>query len=261
MPRVRPPRSDSGQAHLLSTSIKTAAGDASAGLTYLPPGLVADITAFLNDRIENGSTLPGFTKLLAQRAALEGNVTRETAEAQAAEDDLDTHIRDYIVVLARRTYRMKHSVAVLDYHQLDHDGNIPLITSREDRRTVALQLIDGDATAAAEGFPLMANPSAAELQTRLTTATTETDQIVPADRALQDILGLIREARPHATELVQEILDELRHATRRIEPGTARDIMRSYGVTFETLPGEIPEPGDVPADIPAAPAPPAAEEA
>ena len=61
------------------------------------------------------------------------------------------------------------------------------------------------------------------------------------------------DARPRAAELVQEVLDELRHATRKLEPGTARDIMRSYGVTFEALDGEIPAPGDLPA-APAAPA-------
>ena len=48
-------------------------------------------------------------------------------------------------------------------------------------------------------------------------------------------------------------IDELRHATRKLEPNTAHDIMRSYGITFETLEGESPEPGDVPA-TPAAPA-------
>lgn len=45
----------------------------------------------------------------------------------------------------------------------------------------------------------------------------------------------------------------LRHATRKPEPATARDIMRSYGVTFEALEVEIPAPGDVPT-VPPAPA-------
>jgi hypothetical protein len=44
-----------------------------------------------------------------------------------------------------------------------------------------------------------------------------------------------------------------RPATHKLEPGTARDIMRSYGVSFEALEGEIPEPGDVPV-VPVAPA-------
>ena len=66
-----------------------------------------------------------------------------------------SHIRDDIIVLARRSFRMKHSAAVLDFHQID----------------------------------------------------------------------------------------ELRHATRKLEPGTAHDIMRSYGITFEALEGEQSGPG------------------
>ncbi len=254
MPRIRPPRSDAGLAHLLRTAVTTATSDAESAPTYLPAALVTEITTFLEDRMEDENTIPGFETHIARRTASEGAVTRETGEAKAAEDNLDTHIRDYIVVLARRTFRLKHSVAVLDYHDLDHDGNIPVITSREDRRIVARQLVDGDAAATAAGFPAMVNPSAAELAAVLETATRETEEILPADRAFQEILQQIREARPRATALVEDVLAELRHSTRRIEPGTARDIMRSYGVTFQTLPGETPEPGDVPAD----PAPPAA---
>ncbi len=256
MPHLRIPRSDAGQLHLLTTSLKTADSDARGGKNYLPPSLVEEVTEFVNDGPADAPSeipTPGFATLLAQRAVLEGDVTRETAEAQVAEAALDTYISDYIVVLARRTLRLKHNVAVLDYHKLDHSGNIPPITSREDRRTVARQLIAGDAAAAAAGFPLMANPSATELDSALSTATIEADQIVPADRALQEIIEKIRVARVQAGVLVQEIIYELRHATRRNEPSTAREIMRSYGITFEALPGEIPEPGDEPA-VPATPA-------
>lgn len=253
MPRVRPPRSDAGQVHLLRSAITTAAGDAAQQLNYLPAALVTSISAFLNDHSQNGTPVAGYASLVAQRAAIEGIVTRETEEAQQAEVDLDTHIRDYIAVLARRTFRMKHSAAALDFHQLDHSGNIPPIASREDRRTLARQLIAGDTSSTAAGLPPMANPSAAELQLALDNATREADEIIPADRELQALLEQLRSTRPRAAELVQEVLDELRHATRKIEPGTARDIQRSYGITFETLEGETPEPGDVPAD-PVAPA-------
>lgn len=257
MPRVRPPRSDAGQVHLLGTALQTAAGDSAQSRSYLPAGLLTQISGFLSDTTQNGTPVPGHATLLARRAALEGKVTQETSEALTAEDILDTHIRDYIIVLARRTFRMKHSAAVLDFHQIDHAGTVPTLSSREDRRTVARQLIAGDPAAIQAGFPAMANPTAAELAAALQTATREAEEIIPADRELQAILELIRTARPRATELAQEVIDELRHATRKLEPGTARDIMRSYGITFETLEGEAPEPGDVPAPpaTPPAPAP------
>lgn len=250
-----PVQPDAGQLHVLATTLITAAGDTDPGRRYLPADLITGIAAFVSDRQENGTTHPGHAALLAQRAVLEGRVTQETGEAELAEDTLDTHLRDYIVALARRTFRKKHSVAALDYHQLPHSGEIPAITSREDRRTLARQLIDGDAAAIAAGLPPMANPSAAELQTALTDATREAEQIIPPDRELQLLVEQIRAARPRATELVQEVIDEFRHATRKLEPGTAREIMRSYGITFEALEGETPEPGDLPA-VPEAPATP-----
>jgi hypothetical protein len=124
---------------------------------------------------------------------------------------------------------------------------MPVISSREDRRTLAGQLIDGDRAAVAAGFPAMANPSAAELQSALASADKEAGEVVPVTRELQDVLEKIRAARPRAIELVEEVLAELRHSTRKLEEGTARDILRSYGVTFESLPGETPEPTPAPA--------------
>ncbi len=256
MPYLRIPRSDAGQLHLLSTTLKTAASDATTGKKYLPADLLEKITTFLNDQpaaTAGAAPTIGFANLLAQRATLEGDVTRETAESQLAEAALDTFISDYIVVLARRTRRMKHNVAVLDYHKLDHSGNVPVTSSREARRIVASQLIAGDAAAITAGFPAMVNPSAAELQTHLDAAVTEADDIIPADRALQDIIEKIRIARIPAAELVQEVIEELRHATRRNKPSTAREIMRSYGCAFETLPGEIPDSGDVATAAPLTP--------
>jgi hypothetical protein len=41
----------------------------------------------------------------------------------------------------------------------------------------------------------------------------------------------------------------LRHSTRKLEPGTTRNVMRSYGVEFDYLPGETPDPA-VPANPP-----------
>ena len=42
----------------------------------------------------------------------------------------------------------------------------------------------------------------------------------------------------------------LRYNTRKLEPGAARDIMRSYGVSFDYDPGEAPDPTPAPAPAP-----------
>ncbi len=260
MPRIRVPQSDAGRVHLLGKSLQTAATDKTKGVEYLPEDLVAEIGLALNDRQENGETVPGFASLIAERAKDEGLVTKETEESQAAEELLEVNIRDYIDGLVRRTFRLKHSAAVLDFHGLDHAGTTPVLASREDRRTVANQLIAGDATAVSKGFPAMSNPSAAELSAALASAEKEAAEIVPADRELQNVVEKIRAARPQIIALVDDVIEELQHGTRKMEPGTAREIMRSYGVTFDALPGETPDPAPAPTPTPApAPAAPAVQ--
>lgn len=254
MPRMRVPESDDARAALMSTAIRTAASDAAKGITYIPASVITAATTFLNDRTVGETTVPGFASLVTQRQLAEGRVTKEVGEAQTAEGVLDTYVRDYVAVLGRRTFRLKHSVAVLDCHKLNHDAELPPLGTQEERRTVAQELVAGDAAAVAMGFPAMANPSAAELQTKLTDAVRERGEVTPVDRDLQALLEKLRALRPQAQVVVDDLVDELRHSTRRLEAGTAREVMRSYGLSYETLPGETPEPSE-PATPPPAPAP------
>ena len=146
---------------------------------------------FLNDRTVGATTVPGFASLVTRRQLAEGKVTKEVGEAQTAEAALDTYVRDYIVVLGRRTFRVPHSVAVLDCHKLDHTANMPVISSREDRHTLALQLIAGNTAAVAMGFAAMVNPSAAEVQAKLDELAGEVwldeGELSDADKAALDV--------------------------------------------------------------------------
>lgn len=54
---------------------------------------------------------------------------------------------------------------------------------------------------------------------------------------------------------MEDAIHELRSSTRKLEDGTARAILRSYGLTFDYLPGEAAdpiEPAPAPASAPAA---------
>ncbi|NBR85959.1 MAG: hypothetical protein EB141_20640 [Verrucomicrobia bacterium] len=88
------------------------------------------------------------------------------------------------------------------------------------------------------------------MQAKLTDAIREGGEVTPVDRDLQTLLEKLRTVRPQAEAVVEDLVAELRHSTRRLEPGTAREVMRSYGLSFETLPGETPEPGNNPAPAP-----------
>lgn len=251
MARMRVPESDDARAAFMATAIRTALADAAKGITYIPGSVVTAASAFLNDRTVGATTEPGFASLVTQRQLAEGKVTKEVGEAQLAEDALDTYVRDYVAVLGRRTFRLKHSAAVLDCHKLNHSAELPPLGTQEERRTLAQELIAGDVAAVTMGFPAMANPSAAEVQAKLTDAVRERGEVTPVDRDLQALLEKLRALRPQAQVVVDDLVDELRHSTRRLESGTARSVMRSYGLTFETLPGEDPEPSDPPNPAPA----------
>jgi hypothetical protein len=255
MPRIRTPESDEGRAQLLSKATKTAAADAAAGRRYLPATVTTEIGDFLQDQA-GPPPVPGYNskvlKLTSSRAAL----AREVSDSDAAEAVLETFMRDFWEVLKRRTFREKHSVAVLNYFDLPQDGTIPALSSRADRHLWAEKIAAGEAQAVAAGFPPMANPSAAEVAAKLARAETEAEQIVPKDREQELALEAVRAARPRAIELVDDVIKELGHNLRKMADGTARDIMRSYGVEYEFLPGETPDPTPAPTPIPA-PAPPA----
>jgi hypothetical protein len=248
---MRVPESDDSRAAFIATALRTAAADALKGIKYVPVDTIAAAAACLNDRTEGETVIPGFASLVTRRQLAEGRVSKEMGEAQQAEEGLHTYVRDYVAVLGRRTFRVPHSVAVLDCHKLNHSAELPPLGTQEERRTAALQLIAGDAAAVAMGFPAMVNPSAAEVQAKLTDAVRERGEVTPVDRDLQGIREQLRALRPQAQVVVDELVDELRHNTRRLEAATAREIMRSYGLSFESLPGEAPEPNQ-----PANPAPP-----
>ena len=69
-------------------------------------------------------------------------------------------------------------------------------------------------------------------------------------RGLESAQRDVQAQRPRATELVEDVIAALRYNTRKLEPGAARDIMRSYGIAFDYDAGETPDPEPAPAPVP-----------
>lgn len=247
MPRIRIPSTDECPASLLTKSIQAQASAAANGTPlYLGTDTVATITGFLSGQAADGDTpaVPGYDAAVHRLNTARAARSREVDEANAADAELATYVRDFIEILKRRTSRMKHSVAVLNYFGLTQDGTAPNPTSRDDLYTLAHQLIAGESEAVAAGYPAMANPSASELNLALGHARAESAEITPKDAEEEVALDVVRSLRPQAIEIVEDIIDELRFNTRKKEPGTARDIMRRHGVEFDYLADEPLDPGD-----------------
>ena len=246
MPQLRIPESDEDRREVLHKTMITGQQDAAATppRAYLEGGRVQEVINFFNDTNDpvTGDPIVGFNNLVTRLKAKRAARSIEVGQSDAAEAVLETYVRDFWEVVKRRTFRLKHPVSVLNFFDLPQDGSVPVMSSRADRRIWARKVIEGETAAVAAGFPPMGQPTAAEVQQKLATAETEEMQITPADREVEEALTAVRTQRARANELIDDIVGDLRHKTRKQPAGSARDILRSYGLQFEFLEGETPDP-------------------
>ena len=225
--------------------------DRAAGRDYLDESIFASILTLLNDQTSPEPVIPGYATRVRSAIFARAKWLKETGEAQTAYEEVEVHLRDFWEALKRRTGRKKHDPSVLAFYKLPEDGALAPLNSREDVETACNNALDGEKEAVKAGFPPMANPSAQDLQEKLTDAKREAGEVTQFARALERAQRDVQEKRPRAIELVEDVIAALRYNTRKLEPGAARDIMRSYGVAFEFDPGETPDPTPTPTPTPA----------
>jgi len=172
------------------------------------------------------------------------------SEKAAALDGLITHVRDFFEVLKRRTARLHHDVSALVHYGLPQSGDVPKLDSEGLAESAADGIVNGEAAAVAAGFPAMANPSAAEVQTALDSYRKESGEVVPADATVRQAQAAAAAQRDAADELISDVKDELTHALRKLGGPAQRRVLRLFGFKFTANPGEKPE---EPALAPAAP--------
>ncbi len=240
MPYYVPPESPEDKLFVLEETIQFTADEAAASRPL--PIKAATRNSVLNYAVTYRPHVNGLIGALGTRA-------REVSEADTAKNSLAGVVRDYIEVLKRRTRRLGHNVAVLVNHGLPENGDTPVLSAWADLKRVAEELVNGDVLSAAT-YGEMANPSAAEVQTALTVAQTEHEDVAPADSAVQVAQNNLAAQQEQADYWVSEIrYDALDFARRENDPGQRR-LLRKLGFKFKTLPGETPEdPGDTPAPV------------
>ena len=178
MPYYTAPNTPEDHLFILEESIRYCDLEQTAGrFSPLKSATRSAVNAFIAD----------YKPLVAALTLAKGTHAREVIESQTAKAFLEETVRDYIEVLKRRTRRKKHNVAVLVNHGLPESGDTPTMDSWADLKAVATALIAGD-TASTATYGAMANPSAAELQTALTAAQEEHEDVGPADSVVQSHL-------------------------------------------------------------------------
>lgn len=234
MPAYTAPNSDVTRLAFLRRAHLTGTADRASAHPYLSEETLAALAALIAQ----------FDTVYFQISTKQGARGLEVDEANAAMDTALTTLRDLWEVVYRRVHRKHESASVLNFYHLPTDGSRPNPTTRDEWLSLMRAVIEGDAAAVAAGYEAAVCPSAAELQTALTTAQTEIADLPKADRALDDAQAALATLRTQTDVLIQDVVDELRFRLRKLDGPSQRRIMRSYGAQFRTLPGETPEEGE-----------------
>jgi hypothetical protein len=234
MPTYESPRSDLERLSFLQRTATTGSQDIAAGNLYVDQATLDEIAAFLIG-------FEAAVNVISDK--LSGRV-KETRERAEAVERVGLYTRDLWEVLKRRARRLNQPAAVLTFYQLPLDGTVPHPTAQEEWLAIAAQVVQGDARAVAAGYPPMVNPSAAELQTELQAAVSESADVALADRAYDQAQEAVAALRSLADALIAEVVEQLRFNLRKKDAPGQRRIMRTYGARFRYLPGEPVDPDD-----------------
>ena len=235
MPLYHPPTNDNARLAFLQKSAITASSDNTNGNQYISDEILEQVNQLLPDYEVK---VNGLNNLLSSRS-------KEIRERDSAFSLLQLTVRDFWEVLKRRIRRKNLPAEVLTLYELPLNGHIPFPSSNQEWLGITRKVINGDKIAIEKGYEAMENPSTKELEKLLEICETESSDVSVADRNYDLAQKEVAELRQEADALIEEIMAELRFNLRKLEPASQRRIMRSYGATFKSLPGE-PANGEIP---------------
>lgn len=235
MPRRYPSESDFDRNQLLQASLSQTQQQITEGQTsYIEVKQLAELEAFAGE----------FKTAVENARQTLGTRVREVEEKDAVVSKLISYIRDFWEVLLRRTYREEHSVEVLRLYGLTIEGVRPNPSREADWLTWAQTILEGELQAVESGYPPMQNPDAAGLSTLLSQAKKEIADVTKADTTYQEAQQVVAKLRPQAQAWEDEIVAQVLHGTRHLEPSAQRRVARRYGVRYAYLPDEPVDDGD-----------------
>lgn len=235
MPKRYPSDSDFARSQLLQASLNQTQQQVTAGKTsYLNDAQLAELNTFVE----------AFTTAVDNTNKALGTRVREVEEKDAVIGKLISYIRDFWEVLIRRTYREEHSVEVLRLYGLTTEGARPNPSREADWLTWAKTILEGELQAVEAGYPPMQNPDTTGLSTLLSQAQKEVADVTIADTAYQEAQQTLANLRPQAQAWEDEIVAQVLHGTRQLEPSAQRRVARRYGVRYAYLPDEPVDDGD-----------------
>ena len=239
MPYFVPPSSDADRLTFLTHAVTNSQNKRIATESQLSLETETELAAFVT---QFESAFDVITSTQSARI-------RETRQRREALDALATYVRDFWEVLRRRARRLGEPSEVHTYYRLPLDGTTLKPNMQTAWLGIAADVVKGDAEAVADGYPPMANPSAADVAAVLATAKTEAGEADIADDVFDQAQETVATLRVEADQWVGDIMAELRFVLRRKPTDSQRRVMRTYGATFSYLEGEATDPDDQGEDV------------
>ncbi len=222
MPRLQKPESAIDRLSLLKKSTETADKVQEGDKTYLTPATLQRIADF-TPQFEAGMGRLGTFSSLKQK---------EIREKNSAMSELQTYMRDIWAGKRRHIYRENLHLEVFAYYQLPQSGNNPDLTQEGQWLETAQFMIEGEANAIKAGYPLMANPSMAEMEAKLVIARKERKEASEADKQFDKAQEAVSDLMPEAKKIIDRIIAELNFYLYEKDDASRRRIMRNYGVRY-----------------------------
>ncbi|WP_421918362.1 hypothetical protein [Marinifilum sp.] len=163
---------------------------------------------------------------------------QEVLEKNEAVGVLKVYVRDFYDGLKRRTYRLHHPTSVFRLYGVSSEGELPKFSGDNNLFEVARQIVLGDANAVVEGYTAMSNPTAAEVQEKLSAAEKEKEEVGPADSEYNRVQKELEAKREPIDELISEVADTIQFVMRKESASNVRRIMRNYGFNYRYLKDE-----------------------
>jgi molybdopterin converting factor small subunit len=231
MPYLAQPNSDLQRIVFLRTCLGMAKKAEEAGAAILSKKLVTHAETSLTDFTTSHQLLDA--SLSARQ--------KEVLEKNESVDVLMVYVRDFFDGLKRRTYRLHHPTSVLRLYGVSSEGDLPKLSGDNNLMEAARQIVLGDANAVAEGYVAMSNPTATEVQEKLTIAEKEKAEVGPADSEYNRVQKELDAKREPIDELISEIADTIQFVMRKESASNVRRVMRNYGFTYRYLKDEQPD--------------------
>lgn len=228
MPQYIAPRSHADRLQVLARAAHTGQMDINAGRNYVTQAIIDTVN---NLRLPYASAV----NAIPIAGAAHSKEVRERNEAIAT---LEVWTRDFWDVLKRRIHRLNQPAEVHTFYGLSLDGTLPKPTTPADWLQAAEKCVEGDKNAYTAGYAIMANPSSEELDALLIVASTEADEVAEADRQHDEALAAAAMMVSDIDAVIDDVMEELRFNTRRMDYPSQRRIQRTYGSKFKTLPSE-----------------------